>query len=160
MITPGPRTAQPPPIRSPQIILGALALGVLTITGVAVFLRLGNLAPRSAEVARWMPLVVVGLAVLELPVYLLLRKTFRAQARVARTESLELVQQGRVPLPLQTLAILGAALAESVGLFGAVSLIVGASWFMLAAPLVAVALIVAQMPTRARLEQALRDPHE
>jgi hypothetical protein len=148
--------AHAPPIRTPQIILGALASGVVIFTGIVVFLRLEGVPLENPRVARLLPLFVILLAACELPVYLLLRRAFVAQVRAAREESLELVKQGKVPLQLQTLAILGAALAEGVGLLGVITVLLGGSWFVLAAPAVSVVLIVAQMPTRERLERVVR----
>jgi hypothetical protein len=62
-----------------------------------------------------------------------------------------------VPQPLFQLAIIGAALAEGFGLLGAVSLLLGASWYVLAAPVLAIPLILVQLPTRSRLEEQLRN---
>lgn len=61
-----------------------------------------------------------------------------------------------MPPPLQALAILGGALAEGVGLLGVVALLLGAPWYALALPAVAVVLILAQLPSRERLERMLR----
>ncbi len=148
--------AAAPPIRSPQIILGALAAGVLVFTGVAVYLRLAGMDLGDSQLARLLPFLVLALAAAEVPVYLLLRRVFVAQVRAAREESLGLVKEGRIPLQLQTLAILGAALAEGVGLLGVITVLLGGSWFALAAPFAAVVLILLQVPTRARLESIVR----
>lgn len=153
---PSQMAAHAPPIRNAQIILVALACGVLAFTGVASYLRLSGMEFGESEVARLLPLLVVVLAACEIPVYLLLRKAFLGPVKAARAESLGLVEQGRIPMQLQTLAILGAALAEGVGLLGVVTLLVGGSWYVLAAPLLSVLAILALMPTRARLERMVR----
>lgn len=153
---PSQMAAHAPPIRNPQIILAALAGGVLTFAGVATYLRLSGMEMGESELARLLPVLVVVLAAAEFPVYLLLRKAFLAPVRAARAESLGLVEQGRIPLQLQTLAILGAALAEGVGLLGVVTVMVGGSWYVLAAPALSVVAILALLPTRARLERMVR----
>jgi hypothetical protein len=102
-------------------------------------------------------LVTLGLlAVAELPVYFLLRKQFLARARATRDEALELLRQGLTPGPLFSLTIVGAAMVEGLGLLGVLAVLLGAPLYALAAPALAVALILAQIPTRARLEQAVR----
>lgn len=144
------------PFAATRIILGAMALGVLAITVVAAYLRATMEPSTDRSLARLLPLVLVGIALSEIPVFLVLRKVFAERARERRAESLELLKQGLLPLPLATFAILGAALAEGPGLFGAVILILGGPWIVLVAPLLSVALIAAQMPQRARLESLVR----
>lgn len=148
--------APAPTLRSTQIVLLALALGVLSFTGVVVFLRLSASASMDSKVASLLLVTVGGLAVSEVAAYVLLRRTFVARAVASREESLALLRQGCTPLPLHTLAIIGAALAEGAGLLGVVALLLGAPWYALAAPAVAVALILLQLPTRERLERIVR----
>lgn len=133
-----------------------MTVGLLIFTGLAVFLNASASKPLNPEVAKILPVVVACVAVSELPVYVLLRKQLLARVTAERSASAELVEQGRIPLPLQTLAIVGAALAEGVGLLGGVTLLLGGSLYVLAAPALAALLIVVQLPTRAKLEQLVR----
>lgn len=146
-----------PTLRSTQVILLALAMGVLTFAGVAVFLRLSSSRSMDSDVGNLLLVTIGGLAVSEIVVYVLLRRTFVARAVAAREESLELLREDRIPPPLQVLAIVGAALAEGAGLLGVVALLLGAPWATLAVPLVAVVLILVQLPTRERLERLVRE---
>lgn len=133
-----------------------MTVGLLIFTGLAVFLNASASKPLNPEVAKILPVVIACVAVSELPVYVLLRKQLLARVTAERSASAELVEQGRIPLPLQTLAIVGAALAEGVGLLGGVTLLLGGSLYVLAAPALAALLIVVQVPTRAKLEQLVR----
>jgi F0F1-type ATP synthase membrane subunit c/vacuolar-type H+-ATPase subunit K len=145
------------PLGSLRMIVVALASGVLLFTVVAVFLRRGGTMPDDAELGGMLALIAAGIGVLQLPVYLALRARFRASARERKAESLALVKEGRVPPPLMSLTIIGAALAEGVGLFGVVALLLGAPWYALVLPALSIVLILAQMPSRERLEGALRE---
>jgi hypothetical protein len=156
MPTTSPLAAAAPPIKNPQIILAALAGGVLVFTGVAVALRLAGMTPAPGDTPKLLALALLALVAGEIPLYLMLRRVFLGPVRARRDESLELVKSGRIPLQLQTLAILGAALAEGAGLLGVITVLLGGPWLVLAAPLLAIVLIVLQIPTRARLERAVR----
>ena len=150
-------TPRTPTIRGTQVILLSLTLGVVSLCAVAVVLRLTGRGALDAEAARILPLVTAGVAVAELAVYFVLRRSFLARVQAARAEALELVKQDRVPLPLHTLAIVGGALAEGAGMLGAVALLLGGPWYLLAAPVLAIALIVAQLPSKNRLETLVRE---
>lgn len=143
-------------LRSARIIPLAMGLGVLAITGGAVAVRLGGGIQGDPAVARTLTMVVVLLALGTLPVYLVLRRTFLARVREQRAEALELLARDQAPPALLSLTILGAALAEGTGIFGAVTVLLGGPWFVLAAPGLALALIVAQIPSRERLEALVR----
>lgn len=144
------------PLRNARLIVLALALGILIASGVVVFLRLSNDTAMNPEIGKLLLVVIGGLALSNAVVYFLLRKSFVARAHEAQAEALELLKQDAVPPQLFTLTIIGSALAEGVGLLGVVAVLLGAPWFALAAPLVAVALILAQLPTRAKLERLVR----
>jgi len=149
-------TPTAPPLRSTLLVLAALAFGVLSFTAVAVVLRVtGAFAPRLAETGV-LSLVVVALPLVQAPIYMVVRKASLGRLSRAREEALEEVKQGRVPLPLHSLAIIGAALFESFGLLGVITLMLGGPWALLAAPALSVGLILMQIPTRARLERLVR----
>lgn len=149
-------TSPAPTQRSTQIILLALALGVLTFTAVVVGMRVTTEPTLDPELGRLLLVVAALLAAGEVGAFVVLRRTFVARARAVREESLALVKDGRTPLPLHAFAIIGGALAEGVGLLGTVGLLLGAPWYGLAVPLLAVAAILLQLPTRERLERTLR----
>jgi hypothetical protein len=149
--------APAPPLRSTQIILVALALGVVTFTGVVVALRLTSNPDMDPERAKLLLVVLGGLAVSEAVVYVLLRRSFVARAKDSRETSLTLVRHGRIPLPLHTLAIIGGALAEGAGLLGSIAVLLGAPWYALAAPALAVVLILIQLPSQERLSRIVSE---
>jgi hypothetical protein len=144
------------PLRAARLILLALAAGVLIFACVASWLRATGAMPSETEIGGLLALIAAGIGVMQLPVYFVLRANLLGRARGQKEESLELLQQDRIPPPLMTLAIVGAALAEGMGLFGTVALLLGAPWIALALPALSIVLILAQIPTRERMERALR----
>jgi hypothetical protein len=148
--------SQASPLRVTVLILVALVLGISAFAGVVVFLRLSGERELDPAVGRNLLVVIGLLAVSEVPVYFLLRKQFLARARAGKEEALELLRQGLTPPPLFSLAIVGAAMVEGLGLLGVIAVLVGAPLAALAVPAVAVALILLQIPTRGRLELVVR----
>jgi len=146
-----------PPLRTTQIILVALALGVVAFTGVVVALRLTSSPDMDPEAAKLLLVVLGGLAVSEAVVYFLLRRSFVARARDSREISLSLLRHGRIPLPLHTMAIIGGALAEGAGLLGSIAVLLGGPWYALAAPVLAVVLILIQLPSQERLARIVSE---
>ena len=144
------------PLRNARLIVLALVLGIVIFAGLVVFLRLSSDTALNPEVGKLLLVVIGGLAVSNSVVYFLLRKSFVARAQEAKAEALELLKQDAMPPQLFSLTIIGAALAEGVGLLGVVAVLLGAPWFALAAPAVAVVLMVAQLPTREKLERVVR----
>lgn len=144
-------------IRAAQVILVTLAGGVVTFTAVAISVRLASEAgPSNPRIGKLLLLVTAGLAASEVFVYAILRKQALGRLAAGRAEALELLEQGRLPSELFTLALVGAALTESVGLLGMVALLVGGPWLALVAPALAVLLILAQLPIRERVEALVR----
>lgn len=146
-----------PPLRTTRTIVLALALGVLAFSGVVVALRLTASPDMDPETAQLLLVVLGGLAVSEGGLYVVLRRSFVGRAVAAREESLALLRQGLTPPALHTLAIVGGALAESVGLLGTIAVLLGASWYALAAPILAVGLILLQVPSQERLARIVRE---
>lgn len=145
------------PLRTVQLVLGALAAGVALFAIVVAYLRgTAEIAPQP-DVAAILSLVALGIGVTTAPIYLLLRA--KAVANVARdTEAARaLVREGRTPPPLQVLAIFGAASAEAAGVLACVALVLGASVYVFALPVFAILCIVALMPTAERVENLVRD---
>lgn len=144
------------PLRIPTVILLALVTGIVTFSVIVVVLRLSGERELDPAVGRSLLMLLAVMAVAEIPAYLLLRRQFLARARAMKDEALELLGRGLAPQPLFNLTVVGAAMVEGLGLLGVVAVLVGAPLYALAAPALAVALILAQIPTRARYEQAVR----
>ncbi len=143
-------------LRVTRIILLALVLGIATFSGLVVFLRRSSERELDPAVGQLLLVTLGVLAVAELPVYFLLRKQFLARAQAMKGEALELLLQDLTPPALFSLTIIGAAMAEGLGLLGVLAVLLGAPLYALAATFLAVLLILAQFPTRERLEQAVR----
>jgi hypothetical protein len=143
-------------LRITSIILVALVAGIATFAGVVLFLRLSSERELDPAVGQLLLITLGLLAVAELPVYFLLRKQFLARVRAMKAEALQLLLQDLTPQPLFSLTIVGAAMVEGLGLLGVMAVLLGAPLYALAAPALAILLILAQIPTRARLEHAVR----
>lgn len=147
------------PIRTIQVVLGALIAGLLAFSGVAAFVRSSSGALDSGASVEAFAFVVPVVFVSAGVVYFVLRRSLLASVRANREQAAELARQGIMPAELQRLVILGAALAEGPGLLGAVAVLIGGSWFLLAAPLLAMLCIGSSMPSRERVESLLRESH-
>lgn len=147
---------QPATLSAARWIPLAMALGVVALSVGACVLRATGTIPADEGLGRTLALVVLALVLGAVPAYLAVRKVLLERARAAREPGRELLRQGRVPPPLLALTIVGAALAEGVGLFGAITVLLGGPWVVLAAPVLAAGLILMQIPRRERLEELLR----
>ncbi|HEX6884524.1 MAG TPA: hypothetical protein VF530_14200 [Planctomycetota bacterium] len=136
----------------------AMAFGVLVLTGGAVALRASGTLAGSPDTARILTYCVAGLALALVPALVVLRATQVARLRAGRAQALELLAQGRVPHPVLALTIGSCALVEGLGLLGAVTVLLGGPWAVLAVPVLAVAVILLQVPTRTRIETLVRNP--
>jgi len=147
--TPPLRARGPLPIRSARVIVAAMAVGVLAMTGVGVFIKQTG-TPGDVDLGRTLALAALGLGAGLAATYVVVRRSALARVAETRAESLAALERGELPAELFRLTIVGAALAEGFGLFGAVALLLGAPWPALAEPILAVALIVVQIPGRER----------
>jgi len=149
-------TQQPPPIRTARIIHLALVLGLVTITALFVFLRLNHPPDTQPQVTNVLLIVVMVMFSSYFTVRPFLGKALLAKIAADRDGALAIVREERVPLPLYSLSIVGAALAEGPGLLGAMLVYLGAPWYALAAPVLSIALILMSLPTREKLEEQIR----
>lgn len=147
---------QAPPIRAVQIIHAVLILGLVSITGMFVFLRLQEETKSEPELVNVLVIVAAVMFMTAMMVRPILGKRLLAQVAEDREAAMELVREDRVPGPLYTLSIVGAALVEAPGLLGAILLFLGGPWYVLAAPALSVCLIAMDMPTRTKLEEQVK----
>jgi len=150
--------ARAPSIRTLQTVLLAMIVGLVTFAALACVLPLEH--PLDAALARVLALALGALAVAEVPAYLLLRTLQIRRLGARRAEALEELRQGATPPEVFLLVLLGAALAESIGLFGCLVLYLGRLLPALIAPALAVLLIALQIPTRDRAESLVRRASE
>lgn len=146
-----------PPIRSTQVLLAALAFGVVAFTGVVAYLRFSGAFAFHSEVSNLLPFVSAGMLVSFAPLYLLLRSRAIARIGADKDAALALVREDRVPVPLHQLAIVGGALVEGAGFLAALALLLGATVYTFAIPALAALAICALIPSRSRLEELVRD---
>ncbi|MEQ1891838.1 MAG: hypothetical protein ABL998_04785 [Planctomycetota bacterium] len=144
------------PLQSLRLVVLALAAGTLLISGVFAFLRVSASAPEN-EVGPLLGYLVPVLALANCAVYALLRRGLLVRARPHRAQHREALRAGGVPRELAQLTLIGCALAESVGLFGAMAWFLGGASLLLAAPALALVAILAQFPSVERFEAWLRD---
>ena len=142
-----------------QMIVGALAMGVALFAAVALVIDVAG-PEADPELANVLLAVLASMAVALIPVYFLVRRSFLSAARGQLAQREDRGRPGRgaeltIPEPIRILTIIGAALAESVGLFGTVIYMVTKAQLALIAPAVALVAILACMPTRGRLEALL-----
>jgi len=142
------------PISRARIVVLALAFGTLTITLVLFLLR-DAAAPPAPEVGRLFALLVPFVGLTFIPLVFVVRRILLAGARKRRAENRAHLAAGRLPRELFQATVIGCAVAEGVGLLGAVGYFLGGSPWLLAAPVVAVAAILAQFPSATRFAEAL-----
>lgn len=142
------------PLRQAQLVVAALAAGVVMATVVMVVLR-GSLQSQS-QAGQLIPIIVLALVGAHVGAYVFLRGRTRAQLADMHDAALELLREGRLPQPIFTLSVIAGGLAEGTGLLGAVGVLLGGPWYLLAAPALAVLVIALQVPTRARAEEMVR----
>ena len=142
-------------LRTVQMILLALMSGGGLFATMAFVMR----ASVSPNQALQMPLfaTVLGAALVSTVAYWIARRTVRWRLALRRGAAQAELQSGIVPPELSGLAILGAALAEGVGLLGVVTFLLTHRWPALLAPGLAMALIALQIPSAERARQALRE---
>lgn len=152
---PAPRVPQAPSIRSAQIILGALIGGVLMFAAAASVIELAS--PVDANVARMLLIGVAVLAGAGIVTYVFFRREALRRLGLRRDQALEEARSGTMPAELMALTLVGAALAESVGLLGCVIVLLTRFFPVLVLPGLAILLIAAQLPSQARVEGLVRD---
>lgn len=147
----------PVPIRTLQIILLALVMGLTCFTGLVAYLRTTQAGfgaqPASDVLTLLVPIFFVGNAVACLFIQSVAKKAVLAERESARM----LLKRGSMPPALARAAILGAALAEGGGLFGTVVVLIGGPLFLFAAPAVSVIWMLLLFPTLERIENRLKD---
>ena len=147
---------QPPPIQSLRMILVALISGLFMLTGAAAFLRSTQTAASDQNMVSLLTIIAFVALVTGVTACIFVRMKMRERMAATRDEALEILRQDRVPLPLMTMTIVCAALVEGPGLLGAVTVLLGGPWFVLAVPMISVAALVVMLPSRERFEDALR----
>ena len=148
---------QAPSIRSLQLILCALAGGLVTFgTLVAVLRSMGMKVGGSSEVHELLAYIAIALFVPGVCAAFKIRMKATAKIATVRDDSMVLVRQDRVPAALASATITAAALVEGPGLLAIVTLLLGGPIFVIAIALLSAGVILFMLPTRSRLEDMMR----
>ena len=137
-----------------RVLLAAMGGGMVVFAGIAMLVvKSGSTDSRPALAPILLP--ILGLiAILELPVYATMRRGIVSKARQAWDREPSSNDPAIELLPsYNTLTIIGGALAEGFGLFGAVVFLLTGSWPALAAPAIALVALAAVFPSRDRLNR-------
>ena len=142
-------------VRNLRLILGALVIGLLLMTVAALFVNITEEGKgEDLQILVW---VCFLLAVAEIPCWLFLRAKLLGQVR-ARLQAQE--GEGKadlLPPELFALTMIGAALAEGVGLFGTVVFFLTRQHVVLVLPGLAILAILLLMPSKERFEELLEN---
>jgi F0F1-type ATP synthase membrane subunit c/vacuolar-type H+-ATPase subunit K len=144
----------PAPLRTGQILIAALLLGMLSFSGIAAAMAGKAGSHPDPKLATTLFIVLGLLAVTELTVFLaLVRPTFIRQVRADSQSRDEASRDSFLQQRFLTLTILSGALAEGLGLFGAVIVLLTGKYEALAAPALAAVALLLVLPTPARFDR-------
>lgn len=144
------------PLRTGQILIAALIFGMLSFAGVAAAMA-GKISRPDPQLANMLFIVMGVLAVSELTAYhLLVRPIFIRQTR-SQAQAIDPASRAAFIEPRYlNLTIIAGALAEGLGLLGAVTTLVTGRLEALAAPALAALALLIIIPTRDRLDRFVR----
>ncbi|MBY0113432.1 MAG: hypothetical protein K2Y21_11460 [Phycisphaerales bacterium] len=162
-----PPTNTPGTINTLRILCFALCSSLALFSSLAVIMTVeakspafqgGVLSTQAQSLGQTLLLVVAAVAVSSLAAWPVIRKAHAAQGRKMwrAAEPVE-VKERKLFNGYATISIVRAAMIEGVGLLGAVTLFVSGNWLSLAAPALAVGMIVLTMPSQARYEAFLEE---
>lgn len=143
-------------ITSLRIIVLALMGGLMTFGVIAVVLRQQGLVAPVPQAESVLPIVVLVTLLVGVGVSVLVRSRLLVQVRNSKREALAELRAERVPQALSLSTILGAALVEGPGLLGIITVLVGGPWYCIAAPLIAIGVMLWTLPSRQRFEEAVQ----
>lgn len=143
----------PASLRALQLIILAMMAGVLAVGVVAV--ALGSRITIQPELAPLLLAILALFGAAELPVYFVVRARVLAGLRdsveASRDTDTDTDAASRVFPAMATLTIIGGAMAEGFGLFGGVICLLTGNRAALAAPAIALVLLVLRVPTQDKL---------
>jgi len=139
-----------------RIIVLAMTGGVLALTIAA--LLFGGAGETDARFVPMMGAVLGVLGVGQVMSYFVVRSSVIGRLQRERQSDLA------APFPIErvlktiaTLTIIGAAMAEGFGLFGAVLLLITDTRYFLAAPVIAIVILLMQVPSRDRVKRWINE---
>jgi hypothetical protein len=151
-------TTPPSPVslRAARLIVIALGMGLTLFLSLVCFLRLAGHVEPDTTLGAIVAYAAHGLAVMLLAPLFFVRarfsKVIQQQSASVRTDA----EKGLVAPPVMSMTIISAAMVEGVGLFGTLSLLLGAPWWAIGLPLVCIVVIWWMAPSQATLREAVR----
>lgn len=143
-------------LRALRIVIVAMMGGILSFSVIAVVI-----SPRMTkrpELAGLLLLILGALVVVEMLVYFVIRRGTMAKLRQSLREApLDADSEGRMLPAMATLTLIGAAMAEGIGLFGVVAFLITGQTAALAAPAIALLVLVLRIPTQEKLSAFVAD---
>ena len=144
-----------------NIIGAAFAAGIVLFAAIALTVGPLGLAAEdggteSSDSLGTMLLYVLGAqAIVVLPISFALRNAGVKRVAADRESTLAQIDEGQVPTQLGGAIIVSAALVESLGLFGCVIVLLTGNMIALGAPVLAVLMILLELPNQQRLREAV-----
>lgn len=143
-------------ISSLRVIVLALMGGLVMFTVIGVVLRLQELVAPVPTAENVLPIVVLVTLLGGVGAAFAVRSRMVAEVRKSKADALAELRADRVPQGLALATILGAALVEGPGLLGIITVLLGGPWYCLAAPVLAIGVMLWTLPSRQRLEEAVQ----
>lgn len=144
-----------------NIICAALAAGIVLFAVIALIVgpvgvAAGEGGIESSDSLGTMLLYVLGAqTIVVLPLAFALRKAGFKRVAADRVSTLAQIDEGQVPTQVGGAFIVSAALVESLGLFGCVIVLLTGNMIAVGAPVIAVLLILLELPSQQRLREAV-----
>ncbi len=134
-----------------RVILGAMTSGIVGISLVAVLVVRNQPPPSNEQLTTILLAVMCGLALTEIPVYVLVRTTRVSGLRTSLTSKPDAERLTALCREYSTLTIIAAAMAEAVGLLGGLAHLLTAHTLALLGPVASLAVFFALFPSKQRL---------
>ena len=155
-------TRTPPTLNSLRIMVSALLIGTISLTGTFVALQSTSTAPPAASgnTVEVFALMAGSLGAGALAGFFAFPRILVRQGAVRLRQTLNDDEKAAMALRTMTIStILRCALVEGPGLFGAVVYFITGQWAFLIAPALAIPLMLSQFPSEWKL-QSMRDALE
>jgi hypothetical protein len=137
-------------LRILRTIVVAMMMGVLGLSVIAVFI--GQQAEPDPKFANILLVLLAVMAVWELIAYAVIRASILNRLRRRFSEAPPAEDSlGELIGKFNSLTIIASAMAEGLGLFGGVIVLITGAWTALAAPAIALIVLVLQLPSRDKL---------
>lgn len=129
-----------------RILIGAMATGVAVFAIVAAFLAPVDDSPSLREIADLLSFILIALVVALTLTYVIVRTVMLKQLRAKLGELTDDARLSPVVLAYFQLTLIAGAMAESVGLFGVVIILLAGQGIVWIAPLLALMVLGALFP--------------